>query len=161
MTENITPEPTERSDDENISAANQLYNELSEVAPERDVELPTDESGNEVGRKSLTEREEESPNKSDVKIATETLFPDTGNKTLNLIQVSEVFPESYRPFQAMLVKDMIRNSKEDESVVDIIAKVNTAESIAFSREGRFDELAIIGVANRAKSEEANKNMFGG
>jgi hypothetical protein len=158
MVENLTPRQNE-PDEDNMSAANQLYNELSEVVPERDVELPADGAGGDMGRKSLTEREEESPNKSDVRIATETLFPDTGNKTLNLIQVSEIFPESYRPFQAMLVKDRIRNSREDESVVDIIAMVNTAESIAFSREGRFDELAIIGVANRAKADD-NKNMFG-
>jgi hypothetical protein len=158
--ENLGGLHPEMSDDENTSASDQLYQSLQKVLPEREVELPEDNLGND-GHKSLTEREEESPNKSDVKIMTETLFPDMGNHVLNHLMVSEVFPEAYRPLQAMLVKDRIKKSKSDESVVDIIVEINTPESIAFGREGRFDGLAVIGVSTKAKAaEEASNKLYG-
>jgi hypothetical protein len=158
--ENEKESQQNKSDDENNSESNGLFNELKEFEPERDVPLPDESGGDGVSHKSLTEREEESPNKSDVKIMTETLFPDMGNPTLNRLMVSEVFPESYRSLQAMLVKDRIKNSMPEQSVVDVIVEVNTPESIAFGREGRFDGLAIIGVANRLESEKnSNKQGF--
>jgi hypothetical protein len=45
--------------------------------------------------------------------------------------------------------------------VDIIVEINTPESIAFGREGRFDGLAVIGVSTKAKAaEEASNKLYG-
>lgn len=143
----------------------QIFQEMSAIAPELDVdvggEAAIEDDGDGDGHRSLEEVMAGTPNLSDMQAADRRLYPDLGEKYLNHIQVSRVFPDVYNPMARILVKDLLQKSNGDLSVAEAIANVNTGMSIGIDGEGRIDMLGLVGKATDAEVEkEKNKGGMG-
>jgi len=126
-----------------------LFNELAGIAPPKDVDENEEDSAS--GGDSMTERKEENPNLTDLQTFNKTLFPDLLKKWLNVLQVSRVFPDTYNHLLRLCVKDLMKQDKEI-TLVEAIAYVSTALSIAIDGEGRIDVLALSGCTNQAEKD---------
>lgn len=141
---------------------NDLYNELSEITPERTINVG--EEPTETGHRSMKEQLEQSPNLSDMQTADRRMFPDMKRGHWNRALVSRTFPDVYNPLTRINVKGAIRDdmdkpSAERQSLAEIITDVNTCLSISIDGEGRIDELGLAGVAHDEKlASEANKPL---
>jgi hypothetical protein len=134
--------------------ADKEWESLSDLVPQRDVELPDEEKIEVDGHTTLRQRQIESPRLSDAQVFDNRMFPDMGVDWLNRVQSSEIFPDSYNHFFRIYVKGRM---KEDRGMPlhQAIADVNTSCSIALGREGRFDWLAWCG-SNAQKDEDKEK-----
>ena len=85
------------------------------------------------------------PKLTDMQAVTEKLCPDMG-EDLNHIMASRIFPEIYRPFGRMLVKDRLWQTRGDMSVTltMCIARTNTVLSAAIQGEHIIDLLTLYG-----------------
>lgn len=142
------------------SQADLIFEKLSSIEPE--IESEGEEEGDDgSGHKSYTEKIEESPNLTDFQTASKVLFPDMGKgkEHLNVLQVAEVFPEKFNPYEMMLVKDLASNNDE-LSVPEAYVYVDTSLSIAFDRKGRFDELELAGATEEKTLKKEENKGFG-
>jgi predicted nucleic acid-binding Zn-ribbon protein len=96
---------------------------------------------------------------TDMQSALLHLSPDLG-EDLNHIFASRIFPDIYRPFQRMLVKDILFRTRGDYSVsvVSLIAKTNTVLSSAIDGEHIIDVETLMSGARR--EEAAKESMLG-
>jgi hypothetical protein len=129
------------------------FESLAAIVPERGDDTDDDDEIDAPSHKTLKQAEA-APNLSDAQAAMKTLMPDTGHKHLNLLQVSRVFPDSYIPYQAILVKDLMLKD-ESLSLAEAITLAHTAESIAVDGDGRIDVITILGAA-KASDRDAEK-----
>lgn len=150
-TEDVVVQPEQRE-------TGSIYDKLSTVVDERDVELVDDDDDIE-GHKTLSEKMTEAPNLSDIQTAFKQLYPKSGTTYLDDLQVSRVFPDVYNPLSRIFVKDLLQKSNGDMSVAEAIARVNTPMSIGIDGEGRIDAIAMMGKASDAEVEkERTKNL---
>lgn len=164
-----TEKPNDKSE-EKPSESDRLFQDMSEIIPRRNIELPKEvvsgnkgDGGGDGEHDTLEERIEYSPKLTDMQVADRRLNPDLGYPHLNVIQMSRVFPDVYNSLFRIQVKHLIRHSlihsDKKLSVAEAIAKVNTALSIGIDGEGRIDEIKILGKAVE-QSENKDKNLAG-
>ena len=140
--------------DNEKTEAELAFESLAAIAPERRDDTDDDDEEIDAPSHKTLKQAEAAPNLSDAQAAMKTLMPDTGHKHLNLLQVSRVFPDSYIPYQAILVKDLLSRD-EDMTVAEAITLAHTAESIAVDGDGRIDVITILGAA-KASDRDAEK-----
>jgi hypothetical protein len=139
-----------------IIISNQVWNQLKSIVPERDIAVSEDakDGGDEHGE--LESRMESSRKLTDLQVADKRLNPDLGDRYLNVLQMSRVFPDVYNAMFRILVKDLLKKHPE-YTVAEAISLVSTALSIAIDGEGRIDEIHIMGKAVEAETEKAKKD----
>lgn len=146
----------EENEQDEIKTSNQIYNTLKSIVPERDIEIPEHEHGDEVDEHGELESRMDSYRKlTDLQVADKRLNPDLGIKYLNYTQMSRTFPDIYNPLFRIYVKDLIKTHPE-YSVAEAIALVTTALSISIDGEGRIDEIHIMGKAAEATADQIKK-----
>jgi hypothetical protein len=134
-------------DENNKSSSDLQWEQFSELVPERDdVKLPEDDIeglDGEFGRGGITHNMKMTPKLSDAQTFDKRLFPSSGFDWLDRLQVSEIFPDTYNHMFRIFTKDLMRSEK-GMSLGEAIATVHTSCSIALTREGRIDVLALSG-----------------
>ncbi len=135
------------------------FGKLSSIEPELEVSLLDEGEEGGIGHKTLAEKMEESPNLSDIQSLDKGLFPDTGFKHLNMIEVSMVTPERFLAYESLLVKDLISNHDE-LSVTEAIVYADTVLNIGFDREGRIDKLSLGGAVREDELLKKEEKKLG-
>lgn len=135
------------------------YTDLVTEEPER----PTDIDGFK-SPKPLTEEEEDSVSRSDLKEAMHRLLPRFVNKRIDeLLQpamVSRIFPDNYIDKHFLITASLIEehDPTDDVDVLGIISKVQDGLSIGYEGRGRIDILEIAGVAHEEEMEKISKEL---
>lgn len=158
-----------------------IFPEVSETNPARDVELPEEEehqsSGN--GHRTYAQAEEESPTDSDLKATLKRLFPKYAdyyiNQVAQAVMVARIFPDtildriyltvtSVLENQEVRIEQQIANKEEEPEVMDVqmtIDLVTTAYEIGLDAKGRIDAIELAGSAKEAEELESLSRSMGG
>lgn len=113
---------------------------------------------------SVTEAEESTPSKSDIRAVVDALTPKFSNKRLNeLLQptmVSRIFPDNYIDKMRLLAIAMIEEMGPDPVKCDpilYISNVQDACSIAFEGRHIIDLLEVAGVVHEEEMQKIAKD----
>jgi hypothetical protein len=134
------------------------YEELVTEQPERPIDLAE-------MPKSLSEMEEDTPNKTDLQAVLKTLTPVYKDAKLNDIlqayMVSRVFPDNMLDACKLTVLRRLQqcdSADPDVDVLGIILSVHSAFSIGYEGRGIVDRLEIAGVAHEQEMEKLSKEL---
>jgi hypothetical protein len=135
------------------------YEEIATEVAERPVNIEDYSAP-----KSITEEEEETPQKTDIQAILGSLTPKFRNKRINELaqsaMVSRIFPDNYTDKHFLITASLIEecDPHEDIDVVGIISQVQDALSIGFEGRGIVDRLEIAGVAHEQEMEKLSKEL---
>jgi len=153
MVSKINPE------EQDIDVEPTQYKDLVTEEPMLDVDF------NEFKQpKTLSEEEEETAPRSDLKEAMHRLLPKYKNKRIdNLMQsamVSRIFPDNYIDKLFLITASVIeeQDPEDDVDVVGIISMSQDGLSIGYEGRGRLDILEIAGVAHEEEMEKLSKEF---
>jgi len=138
-----------------------IYNELANKVPEREVEMPEDGDKH----KSLDEAESEDPGLSDFQVALRRLFPDFGDKIHNAMMMARVAPDMFIPLVRIMVNSAIKRMDPHQpiNVADKAALYYILCSIGLDGKGRIDtiEMSGKGANDDDEMEKLAKSMGSG
>tara|TARA_Y100000310_G_scaffold164294_1_gene164121 strand:+ start:4387 stop:4839 length:453 start_codon:yes stop_codon:yes gene_type:complete len=141
----------------------ETYNKLAIKTEEREIESPEEEA-DENEASSLTQRENELSDLSDMQTAIKQLFPgDLGGQILNSLMIARVAPDVFIPLLKLLVNAEVRKSDHHKPihVAFILSKIYTLLSIGLEGKGRFDHIELAGASKETEElEKLGKGLFG-
>lgn len=145
--------------------------ENEELLPTNYKDLVTEESARDIDlseldvAKSISEAEEETPQRTDLQAVLKTLTPVYKDKELNdmlqAIMVSRVFPDNMLDSCKLMVLRRLQQfdtASPDVDVIGIITAVHSAHSIGYEGRGIVDRLEIAGVAHEQEMEKLSKEL---
>lgn len=137
-----------------------VYDRMVVEEPEREISL----EGLDVP-KTLSEEEEETPQRTDIQAILKALTPKYPDKKLDdqlqPVMVSRVFPDNLLDSCKMTVLSRLQHFEPSNSEFDIwgiILATHNAHSIGFEGRGIVDRLEIAGVAHEEEMEKLSKEF---
>jgi len=128
--------------------------------PEQELDL----GDYEVGGKTLSDVEEETPHQTDLQSAMRAIIPKFKDKRMDSllqpVMVSRVFPDNYLDLNYLLVMAQIEEHEGDDDIdiLGIITGVQVATSKAYEGKHIIDILEIAGVAHEQEMENLSKEL---
>jgi len=156
-----------------------IFPEVSETNPAREVDIPVEEepqsSGN--GHRTYAQAEDESPTDSDLKATLKRLFPKFDdpfvNEVAKAVMVARIFPDTildriYLTVVSVLENQEVRIEKqvakgEETETMDVMMTINlvtTAFEIGLDAKGRIDAIELQGAAKEAEELESLSRSMG-
>lgn len=135
------------------------YEDLVTEEPERDIDASAYESP-----KSVTETEEDTPQKSDLQAILHAITPKFKYKRVNDLcqsaMVSRIFPDNLLDKQKLIVLSLLEEYGEEEDipVIDIMMSAQDGLSIGYEGRGIAERLEIAGVAHEEEMEKLAKDL---
>jgi len=136
------------------------YEDLVTEEPEREVDF-----GDYDAPKSVTEVEEEAPQRSDLQAVLHAISPTFKYPRINDIvksaMVSRIFPDNLLDKNKLIVLSLLEEYDEEDDevpVIDIIQNVQDALSIGFEGRGIVERLEIAGVAHEEEMEKIARDL---
>jgi hypothetical protein len=115
--------------------------------------------------KSISEEEEETPQRTDLQAVLRTLTPHYPDKILNEklqpVMVSRIFPDNMLDSCKLTVLSRVWEhdpTKDDIDMFGIILATHGAHSIGYEGRGIVDRLEIAGVAHEQDMEKLSKEL---
>jgi len=134
------------------------YEDMAKEEPERPVDLT-------VLPKSISEEEEDTPQRTDLQAVLRTLTPHYKDKVpdekLQPVMVSRIFPDNMLDSCKLTVLSRIWALDPINADIDlfgIILATHGAHSIGFEGRGIVDRLEIAGVAHEQEMEKLSKEL---
>lgn len=142
-----------------------LYEELSTEKPERQVELPED-GDKPRGPKTLSEKEEETPNLSDFQSTLKSLFPEFDDDGMNSIaqaaMVARIAPDVFSDLIYLVTMSILekQDPRKNVDVISTLTKVYAMMSIGLDGKGRIDQIELHGASKEEKElEKLGRELF--
>ena len=134
------------------------YDDISTKMPEREV----DELAEGNGKKTLIEKESETPSLSDMQTAIQKLFPEgLGTEVTNALMIARIAPSVFIPLLRILVIEEL--GKTDEAgpikVGETVAKLYGLLSIGLEGKGRYDQIELAGATKDNEDLEKLGGLF--
>ena len=153
MTQEKEPSRESQAEDEA-----QLYGEMAENLGSRAVEIEEVDVGE---QKSLSAKEEDYSDLSDLQGTLKRLYPNLGNKISNAIMFARVSPDMFLAMIRLLTNAEVRRADphEEINISEIAAKYYILSSIGLDGKGRIDSIELAGSAREnAELENISKNL---
>lgn len=130
-----------------------MYDKLAKTNKERDIEISED--GNKEGQPTLSDKEENYEDMSDLQSALTKLFPASlGNNITNKVMVGRISPDVFMELLYLMTESDIFNSAQDEEidVAQAVIKNYTLLSIGLDGKGRIDQIELAGASKSVEEE---------
>lgn len=145
--------------EEEVPAAELTYESLATMQPERELENPDDDEGDE--ELSLTDRMDAASDQTDMQFAYDKLFPPKlGTPVENALMIADISPEVFLPLlHGMTINGMMMSDPNKPiDFEDIKLKNYTVLSIGLDRKGRIDAAELQGAARENRMAERSSGL---
>ena len=136
----------------------QLYEDMAENLGSRAVEIEEVDAGK---QKSLSAKEEDYSDLSDLQGTLKRLYPNLGNEIANAIMFARVSPDMFLAMIRLLTNAEVRRADphKEINISEVAAKYYILSSIGLDGKGRIDSIELAGSAREnAELENISKNL---
>ena len=147
----------EEQNEEQKEEQSEVYKGMVIEEPVREVDAGEDDA------RSMSEREAEAPNLSDLQTTLRKLFPALGDAIDQALMVARVAPDMFIPLLRVKVNSWIKKQDPHKplDVAEVASLYYVLCSIGLDGKGRIDTIELAGSAKEADDLEALMKGMGG